>query len=283
MKLAQLVLSGILTYLMSQIILKLSLAAFFLRIVQTKLQRYIIIGSITVYTIYSIAFFLMAMFQYGIPTKANVFAGKNIKGISAHVLLPMNYVQSSLNVAIDLIFTLTPMFVVSRAMLPMRTKLSVCFLIGLGALGSIASIARIPLVPDIFGSKSPRDLLANIMGIGMVSFAETALGIIAISLATVRPLFARCMESTRRSKSSKTPPTFMNSNPLKATGITMKREFYLTSDPENLWRGDADAGSEDAIVLEEVKHPNVTVEPLSRRLDSGADVESGEASTREDI
>ena len=83
--------------------------------------------------------------------------------------------------------------------MPRATKISSGFLLSLGAIGSISSLIRLIYVP---GLKNGPDFFQNAINIGVWSVIEPGLGIIAASLATLRPLFKSCMEKTRNSSAA---------------------------------------------------------------------------------
>ena len=136
------------------------------------------------------------MFQCGVPKAINFLIGEHCLSWD-RVIGPMNVTASTFNAVIDWIFVLTPTIVVFQAMMPMRTKVSVSCVIALGALGSAASVARIPLL-DGLKIVASLDYFSRIIPVALVSIVESGIGIIAISLATLRPLvFGRYTEKTR--------------------------------------------------------------------------------------
>jgi len=207
-----------LIYLVDQIALKFSMAVFFLRIVQSKWQRIIIYVSMGIYATYSFAFIAVATFQCGVPKVVNFITGENcmpwdtvtgpmnckstcrMMTPAVELILPFPYtdVAGVFNAVIDWIFIITPIIVVSKTMMTTRAKVSVCSIILLGALGSVASIARIPLLKDIKTTPS-LSYFKNLIPIALVSITESGIGIMAISLAAIRPLLSQCIDRTRGS------------------------------------------------------------------------------------
>lgn len=70
--------------------------------------------------------------------------------------------------------------------MPKATKLTAAFLLSLGALSSISSIVRIKYIP---GLQPGVNFLHDSVSITLWSCVEVGLGIVAISLSTLRPLF----------------------------------------------------------------------------------------------
>lgn len=85
-----------------------------------------------------------------------------------------------------------------------RAKLVVA---GILALGGIASTATIIRIPYIHYAADTKDFLYASTDIAVWSIAETAIGITASSLATLRPLFRRFLTGSRRSGTSLSKPT----------------------------------------------------------------------------
>lgn len=94
-------------YILTTVIFKLSLAVFFLRIVNRKWQRRVIIGSVTIYTCFGVAWLFIAVFQCGSPTAyyQNEVAGKCLPFKT--VLRPLNYIHGVLNALTDWIFAIS--------------------------------------------------------------------------------------------------------------------------------------------------------------------------------
>lgn len=78
--------------------------------------------------------------------------------------------------------------------MPKITKMWAGVLLGLGALGSVASLVRIAFV---HGLEPTSNFFKTTGHLEFWSVIEAGLGIAAVSLATLRPLFARCLGSAR--------------------------------------------------------------------------------------
>ncbi|THZ87259.1 hypothetical protein D6C84_01855 [Aureobasidium pullulans] len=187
-------------YILTTVIFKLSLAVFFLRVVNQRWQRQVIIGSVTLYTLFGTAWLFVAIFQCGSPANygANEAAGKCLPFQT--VLRPLNYTHGVLNAVTDWIFAIIPIFVVRSAQMHRQQKITVCTILGLGVLGSICSIVRLAYV-DVIGVKL-EDLLISAPNFAIVSIVELGLGITAACLATLRPLFAFWFDKARTGISS---------------------------------------------------------------------------------
>ncbi|KAG8624330.1 hypothetical protein KVT40_007397 [Elsinoe batatas] len=189
-----LALGSILTYLVDQVFIKIALGYFFLRVVNPGWQKWVIKSSVIVYVIYSSVFAIVVLFSCGLPTPENFSSGKCIDWKTQ--LGPMNYVAATLNAVVDWILTLVPIYVVFRVNMSRREKISVSILMLLGLTGSIVSVIRIPYVN---GVEPTADLsfFWKVIPLSLASIAENGIGIMAISLAALRPLYAKLFEATR--------------------------------------------------------------------------------------
>ena len=210
--------------------LKVSLTIFFLRIVIRPWQRAVIWAAFTLYTFYGIVYFFFAVFQCRNPAQffINVLEGRCL---SFGILLPMGYVQSALNAVTDWVFAILPLFVLWRAQLPLRAKVTACACLLLGTLGSISSVVRIFYVHGLAPSS---EFFQQAGRIGIWSTIEPGLGIIAASLATLRPLCKSCLDRARsgiRSAGNRSStPSRNNESPRLPLPprISLKQSFRLT-------------------------------------------------------
>lgn len=220
--LGQLIITGECLYLVEQIFLKASMGVYFLRIIREKWQTRTILISLAIYEVYTIAFLFCAIFSFGLPTAHHILEqSKAPHAIPVTVFRPINYIYAAFNIIIDFIFTFIPMFVVAKAMIPLRAKVSVCVLILLGAVGSMVSVARIYFLPAITEKFS----FSGIEMLGTISLAESSAGMIAISLATLRPLFKSCIDRVSSSKGSKYATT--ENKTYGQTGISKRTEVAM--------------------------------------------------------
>lgn len=177
-------------YIVTTVVLKLALAIFFLRITPENFswQRKTIYVSTGIYTTYGIVFTLIVIFQCGNPTKFFIQEAKKAC-ISDNILQPLYYTAGGMNALTDWLFSLLPVTVIWSAAIPRATKISAGCLLGLGSLASIASLIRLAYIPGIEASPT---FLEHSVNIASWSIVEPGLGIVAASLATLRPLFRYC-------------------------------------------------------------------------------------------
>ncbi|KAG9602009.1 hypothetical protein KCU77_g2579, partial [Aureobasidium melanogenum] len=185
-------------YIMTSLFLKLSLAVFFLRIVVAKWQRYIIIIGTSIFCLFTLAFFFVAVFQCGPPSQ---FLLNNAKGkcLPWNVTGPLNYIHGTLNAMTDWIFVSLPMLVIRNANMNRKGKASVIGVLAIGVLGSVASIIRLYYIKDIHpGASSATEFFSKAATIAIVSIIELGLGVTAACLATLRPLFKSLVDYSQR-------------------------------------------------------------------------------------
>lgn len=192
-------------YLMTTAFLKLSLAVFFLRILLEKWQRRVIIISTAIFSVYTFAFFFVAVFQCGNPA---MYLLHKVQGtcVPWRVLAPLNYIHGVMNALTDWVFVSLPILVVRKANMRGRDKASVMLVLTLGVLGSVASVVRLFYIKDLHaGDSSATSFFSNASTIAIASIVEPGMGIMAACLATLRPLFKSFLDHTRTHGSSRTP------------------------------------------------------------------------------
>lgn len=157
------------------------MAFFFLRIALERWQRLIILGSVGLYSVYLCVIIIVAPFQCGF--------GQRGKCLEWETVGPIIYVSAALNVIVDLILALVPSAIIRKLQMPTRERNSVYFLIALGTCAAVISVARIPYVS---GLRTDNEYYsADSDRIAYTSVAESGVGIIVASLATLRPLFRK--------------------------------------------------------------------------------------------
>lgn len=188
-------------YICASILLKISLAAFFLRITVERWQRWVLYISVSIYTLVTFVFFFITLFQCGNPIH---YVATALQGHCTHsqtYFTPLTFATGTLNAVVDWIFAITPVLSVIRLRLPRKTKATACFLLCLGILGSVASVVRLAFLGKDNSEITPA-FLWNASKILLASVVELGLGIIAMSLAALRPLFKSFLEKCERDQGS---------------------------------------------------------------------------------
>ncbi|CAD0010945.1 unnamed protein product [Aureobasidium pullulans] len=167
-------------------------------------QRYVIVGSVTIFSLFNFAFLFVSLFQCGIPTVINLLTASTTGACISwpRIVKPLLYVGVSLNAACDWVFVLACLPVLSKLRrMPTSEMLCVCFLIFLATGASVLSLVRIRYLPaggtDVLLLKHNDDF-------AVLSFVEAGTAIITVCMATLHPLF---QAFARKRGSSKYPAT----------------------------------------------------------------------------
>ncbi|CAN8103523.1 unnamed protein product [Discula destructiva] len=105
---------------------------------------------------------------------------------SAAAATVITYIATMLNVVADWTLAILPATVIWRAMLDLRTKISISVVLGIGSIASIATLVRVFYAKTVL--ENP-DYLYNFTDIAIWSAVEIGVALTASSLATLKPLF----------------------------------------------------------------------------------------------
>jgi len=139
---------------------------------------------------------LLTIFQCGVPS--NIFVHRNCLDWDS-VMGPISYFSGALTALTDWIFVLTTVSLVLKTKMPPRAKTSVVLLLSLAAMGSVVSIARIPFIR---GGRYQLSTTSKLPRVVILAAIEAGIGIIALSLATLRPLVKTWMDALSSKASS---------------------------------------------------------------------------------
>lgn len=141
----------------------------------------------------------LVIFECGLPTN---YVVKQATGqcVSFRIQSSVGYAHGALNALTDWVFPILAIQFLVRTKFSIMAKVSCCAILLLAVIGSIASIVRTIYIPKLgpggnIYSRSESPLIWTLV--------EGALGIIAASLATLRPLFQRCSSRTKEVLQSK--------------------------------------------------------------------------------
>jgi hypothetical protein len=181
-------------YALTCILLKISLGLFFLRIITERWQRNVIYAGVAVNSLYGIIYFGLCTFGCGDPSKYLLHISLQQCISIKHVVIPASYVFTSLNAALDWIMALLPIATIWNLNMPTTTKFWAYLLMLMGATGSIVSLIRFAFV----GSLEPGAMFFKNTGkLAFYSHIEPGLGIAAVCLATLRPLFKQFLDGAK--------------------------------------------------------------------------------------
>ncbi|KAF2154421.1 hypothetical protein K461DRAFT_277540 [Myriangium duriaei CBS 260.36] len=175
---------------LTTVLIRVAIAAFFLRIIPNhdlhRPQRLTITIASYLYALFMVTSSFTILFQCGSDVTGSNPASVCMDPDALSYLIDTLLVSTTI---IDWLMTLIPLAIVARSAMPTRAKLLAMAVILLGALGSVISIIRIPF-NDLGFVSGPLDLGHYITWL-LLALLENCMGIIAISLAALRPLFRR--------------------------------------------------------------------------------------------
>ena len=123
-------------YIVTMILLKLSIGIFFLRLLVFKWQRNFILVTVGTYTMFGLGFFFFAIFQCGVRPDMPLFVSRMI-GNKCHpksLVLGMNYTHAILNALTDWMCGVLPLFFLNKSQMTMREKWGAAVLLCLAIL-----------------------------------------------------------------------------------------------------------------------------------------------------
>lgn len=184
-----------LLYVVISALTKLIVILLLLRIVPAtaRWQRLSLRVIMSVVGLFSIFYFFIALFtcqpvSYFWEEYNELNPSKSGKCNSQAAATVTTYVATVINIGVDWWLAILPSILLWRAKMDLRTKISTCGVLAIGALASIATVARIPYARDILGNP---DYLYNFTNIAIWSTIEIGMALTASSLATLKPLFRK--------------------------------------------------------------------------------------------
>lgn len=145
---------------------------------------------------YSTLYVFIAIFQCGLPTELLEYVVSGQGCLPTDVLLGFGYTYSAISIIADWVFVVIPIFMLAETSIDRRSKVSVGVIIALGAVGSISSVIRLVYLKGILFGK---DFFFEASNVTIWSTAEPGTGIVAASLATLRPLVRKAVQIVRGS------------------------------------------------------------------------------------
>ncbi|KAI1661720.1 hypothetical protein F4813DRAFT_171064 [Daldinia decipiens] len=183
-------------YVVTSLFLKFTVGIFLFRICSQVWQKSVICTVLLLYLVYHIFYAFMTVFQCQ-PVAYFWFrytSGMEGKCWSNDLVMGCTYAAASINAVTDWVLGLLPIMIVRSLELSKRSKILVsCTL----ALGSVASTATIVRIPYIWQLTQPGDFIHDFSDLSIWSTIENGLGLVASSIATLRPLVRVVLGGTR--------------------------------------------------------------------------------------
>lgn len=170
---------------------KAALAAFFMKILPRNCwQRLTLIVSFWVFAAFTLVYAFVTLFQCGSPTES--LSDPNAWCMDVKDLTDVAYASAAFNMGMDWLMTLMPVTAIWNANMSRKLKTSVIFVMSLGALGSIISLVRIPFIGLALFDGSLEGF-RKVTPFLFLALWENCMGIMAVSLAALRPLFKKAL------------------------------------------------------------------------------------------
>ncbi|TID01932.1 hypothetical protein CH35J_004663 [Colletotrichum higginsianum] len=118
------------------------------------------------------------------------------------VIYVMTIAATVVNTGADFVFGTLPWFIVRSLNIPLGNKIVVVCILGLAAIGSTATIVRAFYIPSLLESDN---FLYETSGFAIWSTVEPGVGMIAASIATLRPLYRLIVSKLHGSLGSRNP------------------------------------------------------------------------------
>ncbi|KAI7787272.1 hypothetical protein LA080_000610 [Diaporthe eres] len=111
------------------------------------------------------------------------------------------YASTAINTATDLILCTVPIRFLWSLKIPKKQRIVVSFLFFVGGLACVASIVRLAFLDQL---RKPVDVLYNLVTSLLLTITECTIGVVCVSLPSLRPMFAKCLPGVFNSTSRTT-------------------------------------------------------------------------------
>ncbi|KAF2726962.1 hypothetical protein EJ04DRAFT_452312 [Polyplosphaeria fusca] len=185
-------------YILTTTTLKISLGLFFLRILSKPWQVLVFHVILAVSAIYGVFYVFIAIFQCGDPSTLVATVHDTKQCLPTWFLLTTGYLYGTINVIADWTFVLIPICILAESNMDRRSKIPVIAVMGLGAIGSVSSILRMIYLRGLLFNG---DFLHEAVSATIWATAEPGTGIVAASIAILRPLFRQIRGEVREKMS----------------------------------------------------------------------------------
>lgn len=117
------------------LVLKISLAIFFLRIIVKPWQKAFVCVSVGLSSIFNLFYFFFTVFQCGVPSSPYLFFIRQLTGqcITRAEVLGVGYAYGGITIYTDAMFAILPAFILRGTNMNVRERLTVGFILILAA------------------------------------------------------------------------------------------------------------------------------------------------------
>jgi len=222
---------GEILYVLTVFSVKLSIGSFLLRLVQRPIQKYIIITTLTLVSVYTATYLFLVIFQCQ-PVSRAWYPLNQGKCLPDRVIVGSSYAHSAVIGSSDLVFAILPIYLVWHLQMNKRMKFSVAGLLGVGALGGITTFIRMPYIKGL-AAADPEEFFSATAHLAIWTCVEPGVAIFVGSAAALRPLFRSILggsanfhshdESTRRTDSQYWPSSrYSQAIPVRLNSFSMR-------------------------------------------------------------
>jgi hypothetical protein len=208
---------------------KISVATMLLQIKQERRWKIFLYSSILLILVGTIAIYIVGFLQCR-PLAAlwdPMIPGANCWDPKARKI--QLYVSSTFVIVTDFMFSVLPVTFIRQLNRPLRDKITLCFLMGLGLVASAAGVAKTLQARNYHKTD---DLLWTTTDFAIWSFVEQQLGIIAASLPCLKAAFERVL--TRLGL----VPSYHTTTPSFVIGYERHSSEHLEMNPlKRKWHG----------------------------------------------
>ncbi|OCK73350.1 hypothetical protein K432DRAFT_313029, partial [Lepidopterella palustris CBS 459.81] len=240
------------TYLFAVFSIKTSIVLFYLRIAVTRTFQFLCKATIAVLITFLIISVIVDFTQCTPLNLGWDFTG-TVKGHCINSFMWF-FSIATFNIVTDVWIIGLPIKTIISIQRPLRDKIGLCFIFGIGIFSLSASIVRIQLI-GLFEQNEESDVVYNTLMINLWSIIEVNVGIICACIPALKPLISR--SQLERSRSS-APQRGTKSS---GSGIFMKMASFMSargdgvSDRKSSPFQSRDATSRVAIPLDERSLP----------------------------
>ncbi|KAJ0158202.1 hypothetical protein CTA2_12088 [Colletotrichum tanaceti] len=197
---------------------RLSAVCSFLRLITGKTARWLLFAAAALTSVFALSCVLAVVFQCR-PISAAWDSSTSISGdASCFPLLDFLRVSTAIGIGIDALLCTAPLAYFWRMEVPLRKKVQVTVLLAFAGLSCVAAVIKIVNLRLL----NQGDITYNWTSWVLFSIAECTVGIIAMSIPPILPLFTKC---SRRRKYGVARPRKGGGDPLRFTSIPGRPVF----------------------------------------------------------
>ncbi|CAN8104178.1 unnamed protein product [Discula destructiva] len=172
----------------------------------------------------------------------------SITNAQCYDIIDFLYVSSGVNITTDLVLCTVPIWYLWSLRLPKKQKIIVSVLFFIGGLACVASIVKLAYLKKL---RQPTGLTYNLVTSLLLTITECTIGIVCVSLPSLRPVFAKCLPSVFNSTNQ--------ASRQKSRPSAAKRESH-------------------ALALDDLPSESTTPRQLLRDFDDGASLQGSSRS-----